>query len=232
MWCQVGSGERKKWDVLDDGCINSIRGQGWLLPNTLCLWKKGNSTVWMSMSKCERETGTLSRDTKQGGTESAEGLTALHTAWVTLSKQTPRSHLSTVGGLQDWADLTWRGFAHLFFSHPGWFLPHPLLLCFISTSLSPRLRSPPPSMSDSESVCGWALECAKIVTSRNWQVGPRPRGCLTMTAHSPHHIGNVGGIAPCLPGAWIQTEMASSSLNSSSWCLPGHHVQQQSSSSG
>lgn len=61
------------------------------------------------------------------------------------------------------------------------------------------------------------------------QVGLLPCGCLKTTAHSRGIcIGNVGGIAPCLPGAWIQTEMVSSSLNSFSWCLPGHHIQQQS----
>ena len=181
-------GERKKWGVSDDGSINGIRGQGWLLPNKLCLCKIGNSTVWMSMSKSERETGMLSRDMEHSGAESCRSPRGPpHSVSTLSSRPLGLFCLQQVACRTDW-------------SHLMWFCPFLLFSSLlISLTSSPPLRfistSPFPSSGPlflqyqtQKSVCGWALECAKIVICRKCQVGLWPRGCLKTTAHSRESI--------------------------------------------
>lgn len=154
MWCQVRSGERQKWGILDDGCINGIRGQGWLLPNKLCLCKKGSSTVWVSMSKSERETGMLSRDTEHSGAESCRSPHGPPHSVSTLSRQTPRSLLSAVGRPQDWLISLDVVLSVSSFLIPAGFSRILSSSLFYLHQSFPRLGSPLPSISDSEK-CVW-----------------------------------------------------------------------------
>lgn len=137
----------------------------------------------------------------------AGGLTAhSHTTWPPWAGRPPSVHVSSVSGPQERGNVTWLGFACVFFSHPRWFLLRPLLPSVLSPSvLSPNTGPLQLQYQTQKNVLGRGLESAKIAICRKCQVRPQqPAGPDRNNSQS-----------------WLREYCRGSQRNGpvSSWCL-------------